>query len=353
MAYTGTGTEADPYLVDNITDFCTCVNISTGAFVKLTADIDCTNAPITGTGEIIILGDVTIDGDGHSLNNLTKIVTNIDRNGGYSIFNIPNNNYQDSVAIFKNININILYVFNNYADQNSHVYLFRAGYYRNNASFDNCDIKIKMYLSNLQPSSSYFSTLSDIFFDTNNTKAILRNCNFLMDIYLITASNLINSIVAGNFYDSIIKINIYDPMGWGKKLTGIFTKETGQYGYSGAIDGSTIDNCGVFITYNADIDMVTDNEYISIIARSTIVNSYFIYENVGNVSITPFIYSTYFLTYAFYDITKAPNLIKNRCTYHFDSSQFMGLTTNQCKTRSTFEGPTAVLPFKLKQSVEP
>lgn len=39
MAYTGTGTEQDPYLVDNLTDFLTCIAIS-GAYVKVISDID-------------------------------------------------------------------------------------------------------------------------------------------------------------------------------------------------------------------------------------------------------------------------------------------------------------------------
>lgn len=39
MAYTGTGTEQDPYLVSNLDDFITCVGI-TGAYVKVIADID-------------------------------------------------------------------------------------------------------------------------------------------------------------------------------------------------------------------------------------------------------------------------------------------------------------------------
>ena len=39
MAYTGTGTEQDPYLVSNLDDFITCVGI-TGAYVKVIADIN-------------------------------------------------------------------------------------------------------------------------------------------------------------------------------------------------------------------------------------------------------------------------------------------------------------------------
>lgn len=42
MAYTGTGTEQDPYLVDNLTDFLTCIAIS-DAYVKVIDDIDASN----------------------------------------------------------------------------------------------------------------------------------------------------------------------------------------------------------------------------------------------------------------------------------------------------------------------
>ena len=50
MAYTGTGTEADPYCVSTLSDFFYCINQG-GAFVKVISDID-GETDETYTGEI-------------------------------------------------------------------------------------------------------------------------------------------------------------------------------------------------------------------------------------------------------------------------------------------------------------
>lgn len=56
MAYSGTGTEQDPYLVSTLADFLTCAAVD-GAFVKVTADIDAAaDENYSGT-----LGDSYID----------------------------------------------------------------------------------------------------------------------------------------------------------------------------------------------------------------------------------------------------------------------------------------------------
>ena len=50
MAYTGTGTEADPYLVSTLSDFLTCAAMA-DAYVKVTSDIDAADDP--GYGGLI------------------------------------------------------------------------------------------------------------------------------------------------------------------------------------------------------------------------------------------------------------------------------------------------------------
>ena len=342
MAYTGTGTEADPYLVDNITDLITCMGI--GGFIKLTADIDGTNSPTTN-GNSISVNSFTLDGDGHSLNNFAWIKTNNART-----FCFFTSSYK--TITMKNLTFNISLIWNYKSTESNNHIVFANGTYVN---YINCDIKYKAYLSEKASLESEYRYSCSGTLMTGSYDNSFTNCNVICDVYLITATNSLSSIIYGsNFYDSIIKINIYDPMGWGKAAKyPIFNVGLGNN--SGALSNCTIDNCGVFVTYNADVDMVSDRKYIYITGGGmcTVVNSYFVYENTGVVSLTPVINYTYFLTYAFYDITKAPDLARSLCTYHFDSSQFMGLTTDQCKSRSTFEGPTAVLPFKLKQSVEP
>ncbi|MDE5753123.1 MAG: hypothetical protein K2H89_01050, partial [Oscillospiraceae bacterium] len=50
MAYTGTGTEDNPYCVSNLTDFIECIK-KTDSYVKVIADIDAAADP-TYTGEL-------------------------------------------------------------------------------------------------------------------------------------------------------------------------------------------------------------------------------------------------------------------------------------------------------------
>lgn len=341
MAYTGTGTEADPYLVDNITDLVTCMGI--GGFIKLTADIDGTDSPTTN-GNPIYINSFTLDGDGHSLNNFALIKKT---NARYLVFFSGTG----KTITMKNLTFDISLIWNYKSSESNNGIIFANT--NTGINYINCDIRYKAYLSEKASLESEYGYSCSGTLMTGPYDNSFTNCNVICDIYLITATNNLSGIINNsNFYDSIIKINIYDPMGWGKAAKyPIFNANIGNN--SAALPACTIDNCGVFVTYNAGIDMVSDRKYIYITTGCTVVNSYFVYENTGVVSLTPVINNTYFLTYAFYDMTKAPDLARNLCTYHFNSSQFMGLTTDQCKSRSTFEGPTAVLPFKLKQSVEP
>ena len=335
--------------VSNITEFLAACADTSCTKIELTADIDFT----TISSYPINIGSscTEIDGGGHSFNNIACINAN-------GIFK----HLQTSMIqfIYKNLNFNMMYVFNTSSNSNSAFSVDNFSYGNSSASFLNCDIKFKVYLANKTPvnGSSYYN----VFYGFKIYEMI--SCNISYDIYLITASNNLQCLFTADtsnhgygLKDSILKINIYDPMGWGRKVSTVFGGSS-----MGGIFGSfvSINNCGIFVNYKSDVDMIKDDtkkilrigSQQSSYYNSYTSNSYFIYENTGNVKLTPTFYNLYFLTYSFYDKDKATWNFDS-CSYHLGQSQVMGLTTTQCKSRSTFEGPTAILPFKLKQDVEP
>ena len=74
------------------------------------------------------------------------------------------------------------------------------------------------------------------------------------------------------------------------------------------------------------------------------------YECKGSVYLYPRLSTCAFETYVFYDADKAPDLYNAYPTWAGGSYQLAALTTAQCKSRLSFEGPDAIIPFKLKQT---
>ncbi len=336
--------------VSNITEFLAACADASCTKIELTADIDFTTV---SSYPINIASCTEIDGGGYSFNNIACI-------NAMSIFNYQQINMIQ--PIYKNLNFNMMYIFNTSVNNTNFrdFYVDKFAYGNSSASFLNCDIKFKVYLANKRAVTDYNYPL--IF---NGFKIYeMISCNISYDIYLITASNDLACLFTSDpgyhgygLKDSILKINIYDPMGWGRSIARVFYSDTlaGLFG-----SNVSINNCGVFVNYKSDIDMVKEDNRKTFRIGSAqssysnvyTSNSYFIYENTGNVKLTPTFYGLYFLTYSFYDKDKATWSFFD-CTYHLGTSQVMGLTTAQCKDRSTFEGPTAIFPFKLKQDTEP
>lgn len=351
MAYSGTGTKLDPYVVDNMTDFITCVNLASDIFVKLAADLD-----FTSQGQITINEKVVIDGDGHKFSNIF----------------IADYNHQFTCSgrfvAFKNLSIDILYVnkasYRSWGNETPVFCTLSAG--NSGIILDNCDIKVRSYLAT--PTSD-----NTVIYGYMFAIAAIIKCNIIMDNYYITPRGNVNCIGASNLYtnrwseynledygyieDSIIKITLYDPNGWSKASAFSESNNTDCWGI---IDcNGRISNSGLFLRHKIDFSMHTKTK-IAFVRSAKVLNSYFVYENLGNLSLTPVIYGCYFMSYAFYDKTKAPNIIFDNCTYIYSSNQVKGLTTEQCKDRVTFEGDYTVdppiepiIPFRLKQSVEP
>ena len=123
-------------------------------------------------------------------------------------------------------------------------------------------------------------------------------------------------------------------------------------GHPGGLDYSykrtALVNSGVFVRYYADVNM-NNKACINLVGSMSIVNSYIVYECMRGLYLRPRMGNVHFQTYGFYDITKAPDLYQHDNTYAYSSAQFAGLTTTQCKSRSSFEGAEAIIPFKLKQ----
>lgn len=332
--------------VSNITEFLAACADTSCTKIVLTADIDFT----TVSSYPINIGSscTEIDGGEHSFNNIACI--NVHGAESACIFKWKTT--ATRTPTFKNIKFNMMYVFNTLANQNSQFRISEGSVGNSSINYINCDIKFKAYLANKNPLVNNYPFRFYRVMPVYNA----IECNIIFDIYLITASNVVDSVLCSDsfwhdkgFKDSIIKINIYDPLGWGRAAS-----------VPVLIYGTTLNNCGVFVTYTSDVDMVKQDDRKYVIVGNylyqgynmNISNSYFVYEDKGNVKLKPKISMSYFLTYSFYDKDKATWVFEN-CNYHLSSSQVMGLTTAQCKSRSTFEGPTAILPFKLKQDVEP
>lgn len=335
--------------VNNITDFITaCAQNDTT--VKVTADLD-----FTGKSKISCGSNVIIDGGGNNFNNISLV-------NSY-LFTHSNS----SILWVKNANINLSFI-----DTNHSLYdnvFFRhsntSGLDRNNCGYENCNIKAKIYLANFSRNESRNSSQTYAIFPTCANGGI-KKCNFVIDIYYISAHDFVYALLgsggsgSATMEDSIIKITLYDPNGWAEagRSTGSWSYHYGNFINSESTSGAVylvyqfakFSNCGLFLRYKGDININNKACVCFLYVIQSVVNSYFVYENTGNISIKPSIVSMTFSTYAFYDKTKCNQWFMNDITYHYSSSQFMGLTTAQCTDRSTFEGPTAIFPFKLKQT---
>ena len=120
---TGTGTETDPYVVDNIADFRTACEKS-DAYVELNKDIDCNDdETISGGWTTLSISCEKIDGKGHTIKNIYTTA-----------------NYTSSMIILMNSsltkgihNLNFENIFFNHNGNGSAFYSNGAG------SFNNCN----------------------------------------------------------------------------------------------------------------------------------------------------------------------------------------------------------------------
>ena len=223
MAITGTGTQADPWIVHNYDEIKDVLvnKISNKTYAKLANDIDCNEYGDTWEWETITLGANWVfefDLGGHTIKNIMiksgnslfygKSTVNVIRNG--KILNVFNNDGESVIAgnglTLKNISISV-----------NGTGLTSYGF--NNVFFENCAVYYKS--SKLQANIIYFTGAysdvigaknSDFYFDVNNmgSKSLTNsvntvdydNCRFRGSVsgvsavlYLLSKGKCINSVV--------------------------------------------------------------------------------------------------------------------------------------------------------------
>ena len=370
MAYTGSGTSADPFLVGTINDFVSVLTNEnlTNIYIKMTADLDWTGRTTIsfGNSNASFRSIIHIDGNNTSWTNITVINKQLfDYTGSsFSYLNIFMSNFT---------NIEVLQIINNestWTNYNS------PGWFINKSNgfiLTDVTMHIKLYWIIFSLSSPapypvgiYIGPNNDL---TSLTMDVMLRSNLVIDYYAIGTNGIfciaaLQSDKAADFYirDSIIKVSYYDENGWacsepntnfinsratmtsqdGLPLLGLSTINSWYY------KGVILVNSGYFVRYYSDVNM-NDKIACEIMRYMEVVNSYIVYECMRGLYLRPRIANTRFSTYAFYDITKAPDLYRFLCDYSYGESQFVGLTTTQCKSRSSFEGAEAIIPFKLKQ----
>lgn len=370
MAYTGSGTSADPFLVGTINDFVSVLTNEnlTNIYIKMTADLDWTGRSNIsfGNSNADFRSKLYIDGNGTSWTNIVAINSKLFNYTGsaFSYLNIFMSNFT---------NIEVLQAINNESAWNSY---YQPGWFINRSNgFTLTDVTmhIKLYwivFSLSAPASHpvgiYIGPNNDL---SSLTMDVMLRSNLVIDYYAIGTNGIfciggLQSDKTADHYirDSIIKVSYYDENGWAcaEPNTNFISSRsaiTSQYGlpllglstlndwyYKGVI----LVNSGYFVRYYSDVNM-NDKIACEIMRYVEVVNSYIVYECMRGLYIRPRIAETRFSTYAFYDITKAPDMYCFLCDYSYSSAQFAGLTTTQCKSRSSFEGTEAIIPFKLKQ----
>lgn len=370
MAYSGSGTQADPFLVGTINDFVSVLTNEslTDIHIKMTADLDWTgrSAISFGNRNASFRSRLYIDGNGTSWTNITVINSKLFQYTGSAFSYI-------SIFMSNFTSIEVLQIINNEVAWNSNR---PPGWFINVSNgfvLTDVNMYIKLYwiifsLSGRAPE------VVGICIGPNNdlqdsTMDVMLRSNLVIDYYAIGTYGIftiagLNSDRSADRYirDSIIKVSYYDENGWAcdqqysnfisnsdsitsnnyVPLLGLST--TNEYYYKGAI----LVNSGYFVRYYADVNM-NDKVCCEILRYVEVVNSYIVYECMKGLYLRPRISKVRFSTYAFYDITKSPDMYCFLCDYSYGASQFAGLTTSQCKSRSSFEGPDAIIPFKLKQ----
>lgn len=371
MAYTGSGTQADPYLVGTIDDLAAVITGSGPVYIKMLNDLDFTGRSSIPTSMTNGRSLVYIDGNNTKWTNIALI--------NATLFKNPNNIGYELFTI-NNLDIEYMQVYNNrnavvsITGSTGHASAVWISNHNAGLVLTDCIIKAKLYYAVF--ANDYFS-MGMIFGSEpiqGVTQDIILRCDIVVDFYYIGTNaslhlNCWSTSVSNDHYirDSIIKISYYDENGWACRqgFWGNFCDQNDldQISYSGHTPlplignaemneyyykGNTIVNSGIFVRYYADVNM-NNKVTMSIIRYIEMINSYIVYECMKSVYLKPDIRKTKFSTYSFYDIDKAPTIFLHSNTYSYDSSQFRGLTTAQCKARSSFEGPDAIIPFKLKQ----
>ncbi len=199
---TGTGTQADPYIIQNFDDL---LNVSggSGTYYKLGVDIDVNDTPYAnGWKSQVNLECSSFDGDGHTIRNI--VMSQPITYGDYK-FTFPfgcSSSFSGSTA-YKNLNIENAYILGENPG------LFR--FYVRTHTFTNCRFSVHFFSSHSDSVASF-----GLIAAYSNVIADLYDCSFFLEIdedkYFHTLWD------SGSIYDCQFKVNIRTNASNGLKL---------------------------------------------------------------------------------------------------------------------------------------
>lgn len=225
---TGTGTQADPYVVGTIDEFCTCTE-QAGAYVELSNDIDCTNWIPENVQFYLKCNQ--IDGKGYSIKNIRV------KKSDYSIGIMFKLAPENQNGIIKNLNWHDIYL--------NGVALFisnrRYGY---SCTFQDCSFSVELYNGRFlwtdytEPNFLRCSVFlncwgqdSPFTFDSTVTPPIWDSCYIEIDGYVshcIFGGRLVNSLLTG-------KVKLSDPYSSSTSYSAIWINNQGNESYANSV----------------------------------------------------------------------------------------------------------------------
>ena len=223
MAYTGSGTQADPYLVGTIDDLAAVITGSGPVYIKMLNDLDFTGRSSITESLSDFRAYVYIDGNNTKWTNIALINCTLFKSNGagaeYELFTI------------NNLDIEYLQVFNNSTVRNNLGDTSWLDDKNPSLVLIDCIIHAKLYYlifdSPGTPGLIMGFRLGGQSIDGGVTKDVALRTNFTIDFYNIGTNGKFQldagySSTSNDHYvrDCIIKISYYDENGWAKTSQG-------------------------------------------------------------------------------------------------------------------------------------
>lgn len=186
---TGTGTENDPYIVDNIADFRTACQKKSEVYVELSSDIDCMDDETISDGWTTLrINCKKIDGKGHTIKNIYTTA-------GYTSDMIVLMNGSLSEGIH---NLNFENIFFNHTGNGCLFLSSGAGYFKNcnfsgiiNSSSDYCFCNASIRMTKCTFNFKIYSTKTSGF---RFSYSSMESCEVRLDVSAVKTSVTANTI---------------------------------------------------------------------------------------------------------------------------------------------------------------
>ena len=315
ISTTGTGTQSDPYIVDNTDDFVEAI-AKPEAYVKLKNDINFNVGNYYDITSPINIKCRELDGCGYKLDNILStlccnLFTHYNSTTGTDYKNLDTNT-------IKNLCIEIFVLpYTSNAISDTYLFLQKSNKY-NNLLFLNCDFRIKGNGNN----STTFNIFGTTGSRSNGTSRIsFRNCIFNIEMNNSSRYNFTHSNGAENsetyFYKCMINLKYNST---GGTIFGNFDDLT--------------EDCGIYILNNSSSIFINNSD------GCAMYNSYIVYKSNNNSKIYLTSANEYntpsFKSKCFYDKEISNGLIYERIWRSNDVAlgtytNLLALTTEQCK----------------------